>query len=1209
MGSSVAAKKRRLPAFITRLTAVASMTAMLLTARADAATVATVQSGDWTNAATWGGSLPRPEDAAEIAAGHTVTLNASSTEVTTLTIRGTLRVARDRATRLAVRCNLIVYGTFDMGREGDPIPRTAKHDLVFRLTQARAAAFVGGANFAATDCGLWVMGRFDAHGGALTRAWGKLNGNVAAGTTVITVDGDVSDWPVGGQIVLTHTSDGQTHSVSGSTNRSTGRTSESEYLTIAAVRGSTITVTAPTRFAHSGTAPFRGEVGLLTRNVTISTELEGATNLATDIRGRKFAHVMFMPTAHGDGRVITHSGGANGNVQYVAFRHMGHYGKDGRFALHYHRLGNGSRGMQVRGVSWFESGFRCTNIHESNGMVVEDTVCVNAGGGAAHMVQTDSSTQQADSVFVHNLVTGTTGKHFVDRNTSSIAGERLRAATGFWPGASEHEAHLGNVSAGPSLDREQATGFHWPEEPTSTKGTIPRVFVANEAHSHTFAGFHSWQNRDKGHDIAAISSWGNSEGFLHGAYGFELSIYNSLFARQRIGHNLNATFVLIQDSTFIGRGAGGTRLFGAADRGVSFSKYSIQPNPFKGSRYQRNTFRELTPDTSGRKGTAIWRDAGSCSSSAEELAWASRSCSSSFPRIAQNTFASDVHPYRFGWSDGARPFFPNVNSIWLDYDRKLVLLRKDQKTPQGQFPPRIVNAASFYDSVADALATPFASLPSSITYTKLLDYRNRPYPDFTLRFDYDSPPTVAMSAQLSGTQLKMTAPASADTRRVEFWVDWVLVATDTTAPFEAVVDLARLAQHGDILPARRWAYAYARAFDGTFINRSPTDAVGYEQRAYSTVIELSPEARRQGQTTFFAQPQLQTIGAESGPSEIARFESMSLSGAPVVAVASASGSLSVVTAEQEHLRLAPVLGGLNRPSDLAVAPDGSIFIAERAGTVRVVRNGGSVATALDLSGEVSEPGGGLLAIALDPTFETTQTMYALYAADMPRGGREFLVARVRYVNGAFGERAVLLRTPVSTDTATGALRVGPDGKLYVALGSSADDPLGSNAATYTGKVLRVNVDGSTPDDQPRSTPIYSVEHPQPHALAWQPATGDLWVVDRVGVDGGRLTVISRSATREGDLVRRSYALPAETGPASAAFYRSDVMSIFTGDLFVAAASGRELLRLRFDPGNASRVISMERLLKDEIGALRVVVEGRDGGLYVATDGEVYRLSR
>jgi glucose/arabinose dehydrogenase len=1137
-----------------------------------------------------------------------VTLNASSTEVTTLTIRGTLRVARDRTTRLAVRCNLIVYGTFDMGREGDPIPRTVKHDLVFRLTQARAAAFVGGPNFAATDCGMWVMGRFDAHGAALTRAWGKLNGDVAAGATRLTIEGDASDWPAGGQIVLTHTSDGQSHSIVSGATRSSARTSETEYLTIAAAQGSTITLATPTRFAHTGRAPFRGEVGLITRNVTISTELDGATNISSDVRGRKFAHVMFMPTAHGDGSAITHSGGASGHVQYVAFRHMGHYGKDGRFALHYHRLGNGSRGMQVRGVSWFETGFRCTNIHESNGMLVEDTVCVNSGGGAAHMVQTDGTTQQADSVFVHNLVASTTGKHFVDRNTKSIAGERLRAATGFWPGASEHEAHVGNVSAGPSLDREQATGFHWPEEPTSTKGTIPRVFVANEAHSHTFAGFHSWQNRDKGHDIAVISSWGNSDGFLHGAYGFELFIYNAFYARQRIAHNLNATFVLLQDSTFIGRGTSATRLIDA-DKGVEFHNYSIQPHPHKGSRYQRNTFRDLTPDTAGRKGVAIWRGAGKCAKAAEELEWAVRHCSSTFPRIALNTFATGVHPYRFGWSDGPRPFYPNVNSFWLDFDRKLVLLRKDQTTPQGQFPPQLVKPSSAYDPVADALATPFSALPASITFTKLLDYRRRAYPDFTLRFDYNPPPTVSITAQLTGSQLKMTATASSDTQRVEFWVDWVLVATDKAAPFEAVVDLSRLSQHGDILPARRWAYAYARAFDGVVINSRSSTEIGYEQRAYSAVLELSPEVRRQGGTTFIGQPQsLQTASAGGLTADSARFESMSVSGAPVVAVDSAPNTVAVVTADQARLTLAPVLTGVTRPSDLAFAPDGSIFIAERRGTVRVVRNGVvAERSAMNLSAEVSEPGGGLLAIALDPQFETTQTMYVLYAADLPRGGREFLVARVRYVNGVFGERAVLLRTPVSTDTATGALRVGPDGKLYIALAGSADDPAGASATTYSGKVLRLNVDGSTPDDQPGSTPMYSAAHPQPHALDWQPATGDLWVVDGIGADSGRLSMISTSAALRGEVVRRSYALPAGTGPASAAFYRGDKLSMFKGDLFVAAASGRELLRLRFDPDDLSRVISVERLLKDQIGTVGVVAEGRDGALYVASDGGLYRL--
>ncbi len=775
---------------------VVSLSAILCTATSlYAAPAVTARSGDWTNPATWGGTPPLPQEPAEIAAGHIVTFDAPSAEVANLTVRGTLRVARDRSTQLAVRCNLIVYGVLDMGRKGDEIPKHVTHNLVFKLTQAKAAAFVGGAHFAATDCGLWAMGRFDAHGALLTRAWGKLNGDVAAGATKVTVDGDVSDWPVGSQIVLTQTADGLIHSVASGANRYTSRNSEAEYLTIAAVQGSTLTLTTATRFAHSGKAPFRGEVGLMTRNVTISTELEGATNIATDVRVRKFAHVMFMPTSHGDGSTITHSGGASGNIEYIAFRHMGHYGKLGRYALHYHRLGNGSRGMQVRGVSWFQSGFRCTNIHESNGMTVEDTVCVNPGNGAAHFVEVDEPTQQADSVFVHNLVTNTTPQHFSDRNNSSLTGERLRKATGFWPGASEHEAHLGNVSAGPSLDKADATGYHWPEDHTSTNGTIARVFVANEAHSHTFVGFHSWQNKDRGHDLVGISAWGNSDGFLQGAYIFELAIYNALFARQRVGYRLSTTFGLVQDSTFIGRGAGGTRLINAADNGIQFGNYSIQPHPWKGSRYLRNTFRDLTPDTAGRKGVAIWRDADKCTSAADELNWPARYCSSSFPRLAQNTFGPDVHPYRFGWMDGPRPFYPNVNSFWLDYDRKLILLRKDQKTPQGQFPPKLVNASSFYDSVADALATPFSALPSSITFTKLLDYRNRAYPDVTLQFDYNPPPSVSLTTELSGTQLRMTAAASSDTQRVEFWVDWVLVATDRTAPFEAVIDISRLAQY------------------------------------------------------------------------------------------------------------------------------------------------------------------------------------------------------------------------------------------------------------------------------------------------------------------------------------------------------------------------------------------------------------------------------
>ena len=324
---------------------------------------------------------------------------------------------------------------------------------------------------------------------------------------------------------------------------------------------------------------------------------------------------------------------------------------------------------------------------------------------------------------------------------------------------------------------------------------------------------------------------------------------------------------------------------------------------------------------------------------------------------------------------------------------------------------------------------------------------------------------------------------------------------------------------------------------------------------------------------------------------------------------SASSRL-VVTAEQVQLNLTPVTEGLNLPSDLAFTSDGSIFVAERGGAVRLIRDGVLVDTpALDLSPEITRKEGGLLSVALDPNFGKNGLAYALYTVDAPRNGLEFTLARFRYLDGVFRERAVLLdRTEASVTGASGALRVGPDGKLYVALDSASDGRIAASFATYNGKVLRINTDATTPDDQPGSNPIYSLEHPQPLALDWQPETGTLWVVDRVGTDAGRLSAVVKSAGQSRAALRTAYALPEGTGAASAAFYRGDLMAIFKGNLFIAAEMGRQLMRLRFDPDNASKIVSVERMLTDEIGAVRVVSEGPDGALYIATESVLYRLA-
>ena len=321
-------------------------------------------------------------------------------------------------------------------------------------------------------------------------------------------------------------------------------------------------------------------------------------------------------------------------------------------------------------------------------------------------------------------------------------------------------------------------------------------------------------------------------------------------------------------------------------------------------------------------------------------------------------------------------------------------------------------------------------------------------------------------------------------------------------------------------------------------------------------------------------------------------------------------ALLVVTAERVQLNLTPVADGLHLPSDIAFAADGSIFIAERRGAVRMMRDGALAAdSALDLSDAMTRPEGGLLAIALDPAFGENGFLYALYAVDAPRNGVEFTLARFRYGNGKLTDRAVLLdRTTASSRGASGALRIGPDGKLYVALDSDANGRVAASFATYNGKVLRFNTDATTPDDQPASNPIYSLEHPQPIALDWQPATGTMWVIDRVGVDAGRLSAVSRHVPQTRVTSRTSYALPAGTGAASAAFYRGTLMPIFKDNLFIAAEMDRQLIRLRFDPENGSRIVSVERLLQDQIGAVRVVAETPDGALFIATESVLYRLA-
>jgi glucose/arabinose dehydrogenase len=183
------------------------------------------------------------------------------------------------------------------------------------------------------------------------------------------------------------------------------------------------------------------------------------------------------------------------------------------------------------------------------------------------------------------------------------------------------------------------------------------------------------------------------------------------------------------------------------------------------------------------------------------------------------------------------------------------------------------------------------------------------------------------------------------------------------------------------------------------------------------------------------------------------------------------------------VRLDLVAGGLDQPVYVADAGDGSgrLFVVERGGTIRIVKNGAVRPDPfLDITDLVESAGSeqGLLSVAFPPDFADTGQFYVYYTARGGVGVGDNTIARYRVsesnpniADPASGE--VLLAVPDERRNHNGGLlQFGPDSYLYVGLGDGggAGDPEGNgqNPKTLLGSLLRIDV--SQHSDQPYTIP-------------------------------------------------------------------------------------------------------------------------------------------
>ena len=314
------------------------------------------------------------------------------------------------------------------------------------------------------------------------------------------------------------------------------------------------------------------------------------------------------------------------------------------------------------------------------------------------------------------------------------------------------------------------------------------------------------------------------------------------------------------------------------------------------------------------------------------------------------------------------------------------------------------------------------------------------------------------------------------------------------------------------------------------------------------------------------------------------------------------------------VKVETVADNLTIPWSMDWTPDGTILFTERNGSLRAVENGDLIPEPL-LSLSVGTVEGGMLGLAVDPNFVDNNYIYIYYTYN------EFLstsnkVVRYQYVDGQVSEDKVLIEgIPGGPFHDGGRIQFGPDGKLYIATGDAGDPNHSQNIGSVAGKILRINPDGTIPEDNPwENSPVYSIGHRNPQGFDWD-ENGNLVATEHGpsgwrGVAHDEINVIVPGKNYGwpdviGDETKEGLENPIlHTGddtwaPSGSEFYEGSNIPGWTGKYFVATLRGSHLHMIDLDLQN-NRVISNEKLFQDDFGRLRDVQTGPDGFLYVLT---------
>ncbi len=328
--------------------------------------------------------------------------------------------------------------------------------------------------------------------------------------------------------------------------------------------------------------------------------------------------------------------------------------------------------------------------------------------------------------------------------------------------------------------------------------------------------------------------------------------------------------------------------------------------------------------------------------------------------------------------------------------------------------------------------------------------------------------------------------------------------------------------------------------------------------------------------------------------------------------------------DQTTVDTTTLVSGIDIPWEIIWGPDNHIWMTERYGRIsRINPVNGQRQTLITLTDVRATGESGLLGMVLHPHFADTPWVFAAYTYTLGNGIYERIV-RFDYqvLTHTLTRADTLLEAIPGNSTHNGCrMLITPDGKLLFSTGDAQDQSSPQNRASVNGKVLRLNLDGSIPDDNPDpGSPLWSLGHRNVQGLLQHP-NGHIYLSEHGPNSDDELSILYKN---------RNYGWPNVLGPCDAQnelffcstnqvvepiawwsptiapsdliWYDHPAIPEFRNRLLLTTLKNKRLYSFELSPSGDS-VLSEREWLNGVFGRIRDICTDPDGHIYLATNGE------